>query len=182
MLKPLILTLSLTTLFGLTSIDAVQQLDLMKNAEVSSLELYVNAQKGYQISLPSAWDRKQNESEGIDIFSVNLTTGQSASVIVSDKIDIQNLNKFVDESLEELKASTEQFTLIDRGTTKLDGQDSEWILYTGALSHNRGKILQYLVSSNHRLYILTFGSLEEDFDISRPMFDEIVQSFKFVNN
>lgn len=182
MLKQFIFALSLSSLIGLSSIEAVPQLNLMKDAEISTLSPFVNSQKGYQISLPSAWDRKQNEGEGIDIFSVNLKTGQSVSVIVSDKIDIQNLNQFVDDSLKELKVFTEEFHLIDRGTAKLDGKDSEWILYTGALSQNRGKILQYLISSNQRLYILTFGSLEEDFDISRPIFDEIAQSFRFVDH
>jgi hypothetical protein len=175
MLKWLVTLVLFTFSFSLHAEEAVEG--------VPQLEALSSTDKGYSILLPHGWKIERNVLGNIDVMAVNTETGQSISIIVTKDSTLSfSLKEYVDEGLKQIRAATQDFQLVDTGNEDLAGHDAMWVLYTGSVQHQRAraKVLQVFTSVNNRVYVITFGALEPDFDVSRPYFDDILKSFKFV--
>ena len=151
----------------------------MKVDFVPKLETESRAEKGYSVLVPHGWNIEHDVQGKIDLIAVNLKTGQSVSVIVTNQ-GKPALKDFVDEGIKQVRSATSNFQLVDRGISNVSGHEAVWVLYTGALNSQRAKILQVFTYDNSKAYVITFGALEQDFDITRPYFEDILNSFKFL--
>ena len=151
-------------------------------AQTVSLEKYTNAEKHYSIEYPSTWKKSDVPQLDIVLFAPSDTdeSRPRASLnIVSENIGASiPLNTFFDESLNNLKQTLKEVKIENSGTANLNGTESKWVTYTHVMQNVKFKVLQYFVASDKSVYLITFGSVDQDFDNYKKEFEEIISSFK----
>jgi hypothetical protein len=156
----------------------LQAVDNQLNEDIPPLEKTFSDAKGYSILIPKGWRLDGPIKGNIDLLAVNKQTGQSISVIVSPHLQ-HSLTDYVNDGIVSIRNATNGFQIMDQGDLQLSGHEAKWVLYTGYMSQRRAEILQVFTSNEDKLYIITFGALEEDFQVTKPYFNDILNSFTF---
>lgn len=164
-------------------VEKTEQTPIEKKTPIQSLKLetYTNAEKGYSIDYPIEW--KKNDVPQLDLVllapSEKDERAHASMNIVSEKVGPEiNLERFYNESANNLSSALKDVKVDKSGTASLNGTQSKWIQYTHVMQGVTFKVLQYFVVANDTIYLLTFSAAEPDFDKYRAEFEQIVNTFK----
>lgn len=162
----------------------------IKNATTSGIFVSkVHKGKGYLVRIPEGWKKVKKQDdvvypEGVDVV-----------MFVPNSIDIKNelpdvyISVFAkkmttpiwmeDEFPEILKSIKDAgYKIMDKGEIDLDEKMSEWVVYhdpkTPAL------VLEfYVVNDNNMFYKIQYSAHPDKFNVDRPAFEQLKDSFKF---
>ena len=183
MLRPLSFFLYSLSLFALP-LNA-QTLTQTTPAALQEGQAVSSTSQGFSLTLPKDW--KVNESAQDNVFIASSPeTGELNEniVVVSFKIiDAKvGLDQFYNQGLKALQQKLENFNLSKSGQGTIAGIPTKWLIYEHSLDNIHAKVIQYLLLTKDRGYVVTFTSSPDNFEKVLPLFQQIANSIQFSNN
>jgi hypothetical protein len=145
---------------------------------------YKNSAYGIKIQYPSSWTRSANQSsnEIVRFISPPGTVPVSLNIIVKPGLSQSiPLQLYINAGIDILKKSLSNFDLISSNATTLGGVPAEKMVYTANLpSGLKLKFIQSFAIKDTTGYIVTSGTLPDDFTNYLPTVQKMISSFSFV--
>jgi hypothetical protein len=145
---------------------------------------YTNSAYGIKVQYPSTWTRSANQSsnEIVRFISPPGTVPVSLNIIVKPGLSQSiPLQLYVNAGIDILKKSIPNFDLISSNATTLGGVPAEKMVYTGNLpSGLKLKLIQSFAIKDTTGYIVTSGTLPDDFTSYLPTVQKMISSFSFI--
>lgn len=108
-----------------------------------------------------------------DLFRENVN-------IIHAKLELPITPKeYYDFNLKSLGQILTDFDLEDSEDVKVDGFEAKKLVFTHTIGVVNAKVLQYLILHENKAYVLTFTADPLDFKEYQPIFEKIVETFKF---
>lgn len=150
---------------------------------------YADKKLGFSFEPPPGWMKIPNSSSLIVIhFAENR---QGAKDVVAENANVTAVKmppgqakvRFDKELVAAVKATVEQQTpgvkFIDEGPAKIGGLDGYRLISTFTVNGIDLKIKQVLVGHGSHMFTVTCCSSPADYDRYLPMFDTLIESFRF---
>jgi hypothetical protein len=145
---------------------------------------YTNSAYGIKVQYPSTWTRSANQSSneivrflsppGIIPISLNIIVRTGVSQLIP-------LQVYVNAGIAMLKKSFSHFNLISSNATSIGGVPAEEMVYTAnLLSGHKLKFIQFLAIRDTTSYVVTSGTLADDFATYLPTVQKMISSLSFV--
>jgi hypothetical protein len=153
----------------------------------STFLTYENSNYGIKIQYPSAWIKVIPANQGSnDIVRFRSPPGTSPvtfDIIVStgSVSPLIPLQLYANAGIDMLKNSFSDFSLISSNATTLGSVPAQKMVYTASLpSGLKLKFLQFFALKDSTSYVITTGTLPDDFATYLPTIQKMASSFSFV--
>jgi hypothetical protein len=147
------------------------------------VSVYHSERGRFSISLPSAWEKQEQEmGRGVwghlaqspeesssDSFSENV----NILIVPADTTDLSEANFL---GIGVLKRNMTQFTLLDQAVGKIGQHSGSWFVHTFSYEGHTLKAIKYAFINGREMYIVIGTALRETFERFRPVFESIVVS------
>jgi len=149
----------------------------------------VHKGKGYSVRIPEGWKKVKEKKSVVYPLGVEVVT----FVPSATDLDFQEMDVFIFIYSKKLTTPTwiedefpgileslskAGFKVMDKGEIKLDNVISKWVVY-----HDKKKpavVLEfYQVTDNSMFYKIQYSTHPDKFNVFRPDFEELKDSFKF---
>jgi hypothetical protein len=160
------------------------------NATVGNVNFltYTNDTYGLKIQYPSNWLKEESHnqtSNDIVKFSAPNRAAPASLNIVGGKPAPQNipLITYIDASIDALRQSFSNFSLIGSNATTLGDSPAQKIVYTATLplSGVELKFMQIFTIKDSKSFVITFGTLPTIFSTYLPTVQKMIDSFAFTS-
>jgi hypothetical protein len=169
---------------------------IAESASDKNLQIYENANYGFQIMYPSNWE-KLEFSEGIEeggrsivVRFLSPAEGVSDSfreylIIEVDK-NIQSnktrLDKYVNSHIDSLRRSLQGFDLNELNTTSFARNPEEKVVYSYRDSViGTAKTMEVWIISSNKLYLISFNADATKYFHYLPLIEKMLGSFKITS-
>ena len=169
---------------------------IAESANDKNLQIYENANYGFQIMYPSNWE-KLEFSEGIEeggrsivVRFLSPAEGVSDSfreyVIIEVDKNIQSnktsLDKYVDSHIDSLRLSLQGFDVNELNITSFANNPEEKVVYSYRDSViGTAKTMEVWIRSPNKLYLISFNADERKYFHYLPLIEKMLSSFKITN-
>lgn len=153
-----------------------------KTASLEGGQSVSNPSNDFTLTLPSGWTVKEGGENNVFIASSSEKGDLSENlVIVSFKMITQKytLDQFYSQGLTALQEKLQNFRLIKNGQGTIGGVPTKWLIYEHSLDNIHAEVIQYLVLTKEKGYVLTFTASPENFDQAFPLFQKISNTIQF---
>ena len=147
---------------------------------------YSDDKNHFSIAFPSDWQVKQNKN-GIAISGIIPTDDNRAAkegiIIVTRKVPTGSgkipLDEFYNTSLEFLKGTFRDFTLVESKNVSVDGVEAR--MFTARYKFGRHQLqgVFYVFVSNNIGYAISGSASHENFSKNEKIFTQIIKTFRF---
>jgi hypothetical protein len=148
---------------------------------------YENSTYGIRIQYPSSWLKEESHNQSsndIVKFSSTARTAPASLAITGGKPAPQSipLQLYINASIDVLKHSFDNFSLVESNATTLAGFPAYKIVYTGIIPSSglELKFMQILTIKDSKNFVITFGTLPTDFSTYVPTIQKMIDSFAFI--
>ena len=149
-----------------------------------SLSIYKDSVNHFLIKIPNEWKYGQNKNYP-SIKLIAYRTPSSMTDTSKDNFNLnilETLNSNLDETYSEFLKSIkniENFKLLDFGDSVINGEKFKWLIETHRYSSDNIQMHNYdfVTYQNDKTYIITFTTFSNRFDIIKPTFITIANSF-----
>lgn len=156
-----------------------------ETTESDNLLAYENPNLGFSLEYPADWSKEETLSFISPPPSSNETLSSPneapESIAVTTEALPYNipLDEYSESAIGLLEGQFPNFTLIDSSEVTLSGYPAHQITYTYTLDGVDLKNMQiWTIADNNIAYALTYGGLVEEFDISFPVIENMINSFQ----
>lgn len=138
---------------------------------------------GFYLNYPTDWEVKKKLVNQPVVFAAfaNEQKGfrSNFNVVIIDIGEDFNLNTVVSQNLEVMKASdpSGNFKLLKEGSTAINDHKALWAIYKIEKDDLKLNLLQFNIKKGTQLFILSFFTLEDEFDDYQGLFKEVAFSF-----
>lgn len=150
-------------------------------ASASEQNAYTSQEDGFSIVLPSGWAPRK---EPITALTAAPASNQqvdsllNVKVVVRPKPDGLTLDSLV-------KSATAQWSLIwkvlSSADSKIDGVPGKLLTIKQSLGPRVTTVLKAFVMHKDKYFIITFSAPQDQFEKSKPAFEQALTSFRFVD-
>ena len=169
---------------------------IAESANDKDLQIYENANYGFQIMYPSNWE-KLEFSEGIEeggrsivVRFLSPAEGVSDSfreyVIIEVDKNIQSnktrLDKYVSSHIDSLRRSLQGFNVNELNITSFANNPEEKVVYSYRDSViGTAKIMEVWIRNPNKLYLISFNTDATKYFQYLPLIEKMLSSFKITN-
>lgn len=146
-----------------------------------NLETYVNEDTKFTLQYPSNW-MKMDDMGLIDLMLLSpgkISSPSSANMNVLSE-NLENSYTLEEVYSEVVAHFTAQNINFKSGEVDINGIPSKWMLYDYSMNGVEFPTLQYLIVHQNKMYTLTYGGVEDDFNLYYSDFEKIVSSFRLL--
>ena len=136
----------------------------------------------FSINIPVGWSYgKDKEPSGVKLIAHRTPIGKSDTARFSITINIietpgKDLNKTFSDFLRYLP-NIKNYKLIDTGDTTLNGIKFKWLIESHEFDDTKHHNYDLVTLKDGKTYILTMVAFSQYFDIIKPLFNKIANSF-----
>ena len=145
---------------------------------------YYNDEKAFSIVVPDDWQQSE-DFMGVDfmamspIKNVQDTFSENMNVITEDLGLEISLEDYYTMSIQNLDVIMDNYTITEEGAATIGGQPAKYLKYDYEVNGLKIDIVTYLTMNGKQAYVLNFGASPDTAEEFKPIFDEMVASFRF---
>lgn len=154
-----------------------------KVAPVQLDETYVNKENGYSISYPKEWQKKEVPRLDLTLIAPKEPHAKmhASMNIISEKVGpTVTLDEFYTESIKQLQKELKDVQVVNSGDRTFGAVKGKWVDYTHTMGDIKLRVAQYFALDHETVFLITFSSIDTDFDDYKAEFDAIIASFHLV--
>jgi hypothetical protein len=133
--------------------------------------------QNYSLDTPKEW-KKYHNVHGFNYVTLN-DQGDMVIAVTTGPANV-TLDQFFQKGLERLQKNVRHFSLVETGKQKLNGTDSQWVIYKGLINNQPAEFLQFFVINKDLAYLITFQVPEGKFDGMKDALFKIAGTFKIL--
>lgn len=154
--------------------------------------LYENENYGVSIEYPEDWNSREGFGKESESGTGAIVVFQSPSegkkdlfrentyIFTEDLPDtVQNVTQYMEYSKSALPAQMGEFEVLEEGTAKMDGEKSEWIIFSYVQRLQKMQSIAYIFHRGDYGLVIISTSRPESFMSFRRTFENIATSIKF---
>lgn len=176
---------NLLLLIGSATVTAAETAPATEKATSIELgETYVNKDTGYSISYPKDWQKKEVPRLDLTLIAPKEPHAEmhASMNIISEKIGSSvSLDEFYKESIKQVQSELKDVHVEKSGDHMFGKIPGKWTVYTHAMGEIKLRVAQYFTISNDTVYLVTFSSIDKDYDDYEAEFEAIINSFKLLS-
>ena len=145
---------------------------------------YSNASERLSMKYPHDWDIIEREKNSIAVFLSPLESKDDSFrenlTLMRKEVNFETklLEAFVDLQVSQLREGFLDFSLLDRGSTKIAGQQGQYITYQGKREEVKLKVRQFFFMKGASVYILTYTGEQGHFEYFSTDVKKMVKSIE----
>jgi len=157
---------------------------LISGCSSKQADRYYNSKDNFSIKFPKDWENKEGFM-GTDVISLSPRENtadqfrENVNVVVEKIPDGMSLNDYFNANLPKLSKVVQNFQNKETGTTTINDNDAQWLIYAGSIGTINLKSKQYYMVHDNKGYVITCSATPGTYDNFNSVFDEVVQSFQF---
>jgi hypothetical protein len=129
----------------------------------------------FSMSFPSTFKTYQNQG-GFDLLGIG-----PDKIIVGIKAGPANVTTevFFENGVKLIPKTVKGFAILEKGTQKIDGVDSLWVIYRGLFAGGWSDTLQFFIVKDNTAYLIVMSLPEQDFGANRDNLFKLATYFRF---
>jgi hypothetical protein len=180
-MRAMFFNLGLMLISSIALIAAEAALATEKATPIELGETYINNDTGYSISYPKDWQKKEVPRLDLTLIAPKEPHAEmhASMNVISEKVGpTVTLDEFYKESLKQLQSELKDVHVEKSGDRMFDKTPGKWTVYTHTMGEIKLRVAQYFTIANDIIYLITFSSIDKDYDDYEAEFEAIINSFK----
>lgn len=103
----------------------------------------------------------------------------SVNVIVDGSLAVMSEQEYWDQTATQFQQMLNGFTYITTAPIELDGTPGTRSVFEHTMNGHRLRVLNYTIITSDRAYVLTGTALQDQYEEFEPLFEQIMQSFRY---
>jgi len=176
--------LTIIFVFSLVFFTNANIIEKPETETIIKRDRHVSENAGYSIQFPEQWEVMKGIM-GTDVIALAPTVDpedlfrENANVIFA-RLDLPiSREEYYSYNMLTLTQLLVDFDLEESHDIIVDGVEAKKIIFTHTMGVVNAKVMQYLILDENRAFVMTFTADPLDFEMFRPKFEEIANSFEF---
>jgi len=156
---------------------------LPRGAVKSATTTYSNAVYGFSVAFPSDWTVSE-PGEGAAVRATSPlednkdTFPERVDIIVHEQPASVDLDRAAKDTVDALRKESDA-RIVETESVAVGGRSAKRIVYTATFGSDRLKNTAYIAKAGPLRYVITCSCAEDKYDKYKPVFDAIMESFRF---
>lgn len=137
----------------------------------------------YSLFVPEGWTTKRQSYRGIDYYFLlapkTIDDPQTNINLITEDMRGVDLDKFVAASITSLKQIIPSAKILEKGKLTANGIKGRWYRYSMEPEGMKVVMIGYIFPKDGVCYIISCGTIPENFARHRSTFDKVAKSLKF---
>lgn len=152
-------------------------------ADIPGFVRYTDKAKGYSIGYPKDWERLKGSKTAFAVAEkIHPNTGsysESMNVVMIEVPRVITQDEFYKFFVEGTKRRVDEFKVLQKESVVMGGENAVRVTYSGKGRGVNFKVYAYMLIKGKKLYLVTCGAKEADFDKYKALFEKIANSFRY---
>lgn len=170
-----------------TNNNSTQNQQAVTPTQESKPKTYQNEAKGISLEYPANWSLKENPTAGYiagfftpkENSNDNYIESLGVKAIETTSQPNVTLQELADTWENQTQKAESTFTVLDRKSSTIAGEDAKDIIYTFKDQGENGKGMTRVTLKNKKAYVFQYNALETTYDKYLPNIESILSSVKF---
>jgi hypothetical protein len=157
---------------------------LLSGCSSKEADRYHNKKDDFSVKFPNEWENREGFM-GTDVISLSPKENaayrfrENVNVVVESLPEGMDLNGYFNANIPKLSSVVRDFQQNESGSSIINNNRAEWLIYTGSIGTITLKAKQYYLVNDKKGYVITCSATPATYDAYSSIFDAVVNSFQF---